>query len=176
MAKQHPSTGCNIQHLQQNVDYYATLMARTCINPCLVSLLLPWSSRSGDPPSNNLLPRGIPLVGCQIKHWQLAPTVGLIVEIIGRAWSASSSRSIHSTRCIATPYISISGSIRQVWDRIFEQATTSISGSRLLGSTLTHDVMTTSTTRLDFSSLCNAAVSPLTLITHVDYKLVGDGS
>jgi hypothetical protein len=36
-------------------------VARTCLNPCLVSSLLPSNSRSDDPPPNNLLPWGYPL-------------------------------------------------------------------------------------------------------------------
>jgi hypothetical protein len=43
-------------HPKQDVWYYAILVARTCINLCLVSLHLPSSSRSSDPPSHNLLP------------------------------------------------------------------------------------------------------------------------
>ncbi|RLN30111.1 hypothetical protein C2845_PM05G21440 [Panicum miliaceum] len=41
---------------RSGVGYYAILVARTCLNLCLVSSLLPSSSKSGDPPPNNHLP------------------------------------------------------------------------------------------------------------------------
>jgi hypothetical protein len=41
---------------KQDVGYYATVAAQTCLNLCLVSLRSPSSSRSGDPSPNNHLP------------------------------------------------------------------------------------------------------------------------
>jgi len=83
------------QTTTQDVGYYTILTAWTCLNLCLMPLRLPSSSRSGDLSPNNLLLRVslYKLAGKNIYSWRPHEAV---VEIIGRAWRTSPSKSIYS--------------------------------------------------------------------------------